>query len=79
MDLFPNFCFTKFSPTLLKYVKNLAKQKLRKISHFLICSKLRKMSISYQAYRANLLYQVFGEQTEKLDREDLPNTLDKKI
>ena len=44
MDLFPNCSVAKFSPTLFKYVKNLAKEQLGKISHFLICSKLRKMS-----------------------------------
>ncbi len=43
MDLFPDFFFAKFFPTLFKYVKNLAKKKLGKISHFLICFKLGKM------------------------------------
>ena len=52
MDLFPNFSFAKFSPTLFKYVKNLAKEKLGKISHFLICSRLRKMSIFFPPARA---------------------------
>ena len=68
MDLFPNCPFAKFSPTLFKYVKNLAKEKLAKISHFLICPKLRKTSIQFAARNSRAI--AFWLKVLSMQKED---------